>query len=131
MPPRAWQKAEAITSRPRPAMATVQGQIRALAEESSQLQRVRRVVPLLTQLGEARESLATPPVRRICRPMPKASSMCSVAAQRGADRDGERERTEVQRLVAAARAALPGDAAVIALQDARIDALHIATCCQW
>ena len=121
VPPRAWQEAEAAHATAVAELATVQGQIRALAEESSRLQRVRRVVPLLTQLGEARESLTQLADAPHLPADAESQFHVLVAAQRDADRDGERERTEVQRLTAA-RAALPGDAAVIALQDT-IDAL--------
>jgi chromosome segregation protein len=121
VPPRAWQEAEAAHATAVAELAAVQGQIRAFAEESSRLQRVRRVVPLLTQLGEARESLTQLADAPHLPADAESQFHVLVAAQRDADRDGERERTEVQRLTAA-RAALPGDAAVIALQDT-IDAL--------
>ena len=114
--PRAWQEAEAGHATVVAELATAQEQIRALAEESSRLQRVRRVSPLLTQLGEARESLTQLADAPHLPADAESQFHVLVAAQRDADRDGERERTEVQRLTAA-RAALPRDAAVIALQD--------------
>ncbi len=119
--PRAWQEAETAHATAVAELASVQSQIRALAEESSRLQRVRRVAPLLSQLGEARaslEQLADAPQL----PADAASRFHAlVATRRDAGRDLERETAEVQRLTAA-RAALPHDPAVVALQDT-IDAL--------
>jgi uncharacterized protein YhaN len=121
VPPRVWQEAEAAHGAAVAELGTVQGQIRALAEESSRLQRVRRVAPLLTQLSEARESLTQLADAPRLPADAESQFHVLVAAQRDADRDGERERAEVQRLTTA-RAALPQDAAVIALQDS-IDTL--------
>jgi chromosome segregation protein len=119
--PRAWQETETAHATAVAELASVQSHIRALAEESSRLQRVRRVAPLLKQLGDAREvlkQLADAPH------LPADAEVrfhALVARRRDAGRDHEREAAEVQRLTAE-RAALPQDAAVIALQDA-IDAL--------
>jgi chromosome segregation protein len=107
---------EEISRTHRIELAAVQGQIGVLAEENSRLQRVRRVAPLLAQLGEARESLkqlADAPHL----PADAESRFNALAdAQRDAVRDHERETTEVWRLTAE-RAALPHDAAIIAQQD--------------
>ena len=92
VPPRAWQEAEAAHATAVAELASVQGQIRALAEESSRLQRVRRVVPLLTQLGEARESLTQLAAAPHLPADAESQFHVLVAAQRDADRDGERER---------------------------------------
>jgi len=119
--PRAWQEAETAHAAAVTELATLQGQIRALAEESSRLQRVRRVAPLLAQLAEARESIEQLADAPHLRADAESRFHALTAAQRDAGRDHERETTEVQRLTAE-RAALPQDAAVIALQDA-IDTL--------
>ena len=119
--PRTWQEAERAHATALAELATVQGQIRALAEESSQLQRVRRVAPLLTQLGEVRESLKQLAAAPHLPTDAEGRFHTLVAAQRDAGRDRERETEEVRRLTAH-RAALPEDVAVIALQD-RIDTL--------
>src|ERR1700722_3446891 len=119
--PRAWQEAATAHATAVAELGAVQGQIRALAEESSQLQRVRRVAPLLAQLGDARESLKhlaeTPHLPADA----EGQFHALVAMQRDAARDHARETAEVQRLTTE-RAALPQDTAVIALQDA-IDTL--------
>ena len=119
--PRAWQEAEAAHAAAVAELASVQGQIRALAEESSRLQRVRRVAPLLAHLAEARESIEQLADAPHLRADAESRFHALIAAQRDAGRDHERETAEVQRLTAE-RAALPQDAAVIALQDA-IDTL--------
>jgi len=119
--PRAWQEAETAHALAGAELASVQSQIRALAEESSRLQRVRRVAPLLTQLGEARESLKQLADAPHLPADAERRFRAQVALQRDARRDHEREIAEVQRLTTE-RAALPQDAAVIALQDA-IDTL--------
>ena len=119
--PRAWQEAETAHAMAGAELASVQSQIRALAEESSRLQRVRRVAPLLTQLGEARESLKQLADAPHLPADAERRFRAQVALQRDARRDHEREIAEVQRLTTE-RAALPQDAAVIALQDA-IDTL--------
>jgi uncharacterized protein YhaN len=119
--PRAWQEAEAAQATAVSELAGVQSDIRTLAEESSRLQRVRRVAPLLTQLDEARESLS----RLADAPHLPADAEgrfdALLARRRDAQRDHLRETAEVQKLTAD-RAALPQDAAVIALQDT-IDSL--------
>ena len=119
--PRAWQEAEAAHAASVTELASVQQQIRTLAEENNRLQRVRRVAPLLAQLTEARESLAQLGDVPHLPPNAESRFQALVAAQRDAARDSERETVEVQRLTAA-HAALPKDALILAVQDA-IDAL--------
>ena len=116
-----WQEAEAAHAASVTELASVQQQIRTLAEENNRLQRVRRVTPSLAQLTEARESLAQ--LADVPHLLPDAESrfQALVAAQRDAARDSERETVEVQRLTAA-HAALPQDALILAVQDA-IDTL--------
>jgi chromosome segregation protein len=119
--PRAWQEAEAAHAASVTELASVQQQIRALAEENNRLQRVRRVAPLLAQLTEARESLTQLADVPHLPPDAESRFQALVAAQRDAARDSERETVEVQRLTAA-HAALPQDPPILAVQDA-IDAL--------
>jgi chromosome segregation protein len=121
VPPRAWQEAETAHATAVAELAAVHGHIRALTEENSRLQRVRRTVPLLTQLGDARESLKQLADAPHLPADAESRFHALVAAHRDAGRDHERETAEVARLTAE-RAALPQDAAVIALQDT-IDAL--------
>ncbi len=114
--PRAWQEAETAHATAVAELASLQSEIRNLAEESSRLQRVRRVAPLLTQLDDARErhgQLADAPH------LPADAEgrfHALVATRRDAQRDHARETAEVQRLTAE-RAALPQDGMVLALQD--------------
>ncbi len=114
--PRAWQDAETAHTTVVAELADVQRQIRVLAEEGSQLQRVRRVAPLLAQLGEARESLKQVADAPLLPADIENRFHVLVDAHRDARRDREREISEVQRLTVE-RAALPQDTAVIALQD--------------
>jgi chromosome segregation protein len=119
--PRAWQEAEAAHAAAATELASVQQQIRSLAEENNRLQRVRRVAPLLAQLTEAREDLAQLSDAPHLPPDAENRFHTLVAEQRDAARDSERETVEVQRLTAA-HAALPQDALILQVQDA-IDAL--------
>jgi chromosome segregation protein len=119
--PRAWQEAATAHATAVAELVAVQGQIRALVEENSRFQRMRRVAPLLAQLGDARESLKQLADAPHLPADAEGQFHALVAAQRDAARDRAREDADVQRLTAE-RAALPQDGAVIALQDA-IDAL--------
>ncbi len=119
--PRAWQEAEAAHAASVTELASVQQQIRTLAEENNRLQRVRRVAPLLAQLTEGRESLAQLSDAPHLPPDAENRFQALVAAQRDSARDSERETVELQRLTAA-HAALPQDALILVVQDA-IDAL--------
>ena len=119
--PRTWQEAEATHAASVTELASVQQQIRTLAEEGNRLQRVRRVAPSLAQLTEAREGLAQLSDAPYLPPDAENRFQALVAAQRDAARDSERETVEVQRLTAA-HAALPQDGLIVAVQDA-IDSL--------
>jgi hypothetical protein len=101
----------------------VQEQIRALAEESNRLQRVRRVAPLLAQLADTRDALATLADAPHLPPDAKDRFRDHDAARRDATRDVERETSEAKRLIEQ-QAALPQDVAALTAQDA-IDALAV------
>ena len=117
VPPRAWQEAEAGHAETVATLAEVQEQIRQLAEQSSRLQRVRRVAPLLAELDDSRTALAEladPPLL----PTDTESRFPGLLeARREAERDHGRETEAAQRLVAQ-RSALAHDPSVLLLQDA-------------
>ena len=119
--PRAWQDTVTAHTSAMDELERVQQATRALTAESSRLQRVRRVAPLLSTLDALRDELAS------LADVPHFPSDAetrlrnAVSARRDAVRDVERETADATRLVEE-RAALPQDAAILAVQDA-IDAL--------
>lgn len=121
IPPRAWQDAEAARDAAVAALNDAQQRLRALAGENNRLQRVRRVTPVLRQLTDARERLAELADAPHLPPDAEPRFHGLLTASREAARDLQRETAETQRLTAA-HAALPQDAAVLAVQDA-IDTL--------
>ena len=119
--PRSWQEAEAARVRAEADLSRLQAETRALAAESSRLQRSRRVAPLLAGLDGARAieaELADAP-RLEADAEARLSNL--LAAQRESARDIAREAAEAQALTILLDS-LPRDEVVLAAQDA-IDAL--------
>ncbi|MEJ0015892.1 MAG: AAA family ATPase [Acetobacteraceae bacterium] len=119
--PREWQAAEGAHADAVASLANVQEQFRMLSEENNRLQRVRRVAPLLTQLADAREVLASLADAPHLPSDAEDRFHLNDATRREAGRDMEREAAEARRL-AEEQAARPEDAPALSAQDA-IDAL--------
>ncbi len=119
--PSAWQGAMTAHAAAVGELERVQAAIRSLTAESSRLQRIRRVAPRLAELDAAREALAALADAPHFPPDAATRLRDALAARRDAARDMERE-TEGAARLAAERAAMPQDPAVLAVQDA-IDAL--------
>ncbi len=119
--PRAWQEAEAARGQAEAELSRLQAQTRALAAESSRLQRARRVAPLLASLDSARATAAELADAPRLEADAEARLAELLAAQRESARDAAREAAEIESL-SVLRRALPRDEAVLASQDA-VDAL--------
>ena len=119
--PRAWQDAMAARTLAVGELEKVQETTRALTLESSRLQRIRRVTPLLASLDAARADLAPLADAPLFPPDAESRLREALATRRDAARDLERESADTARL-SAELAALPRDPATLAAQDA-IDAL--------
>ena len=119
--PKAWQEAEAAEAAASRHLDTVRAETNALATEASRLQRLRRVRSSLQALDQNRARLAA--LAHLPR-LPATAGPRLQAAREAlqlAARDHQRE-TDAHRSVSDALAALPKDAAILAVQDA-IDAL--------
>jgi chromosome segregation protein len=115
--PRSWQAAEQEHAAAVAELASLQDEVTRLAAETNRLQRVRRMLPVLAGLEQARAvlwELGTPPALpldadRLLR--------AATAARDQATADLRREQAEALRLTEL-RASLPRDAAVLDAQDA-------------
>ena len=121
--PRAWHDAMSARTSAADELQQVQEATRVLTAESSRLQRVRRVSPLLSALDVARDDLAQLADAPHFPPDAENRMRDTVSSRRDAKRDGERESAEAHRL-STERAALPEDGAILIAQDA-IDALAV------
>jgi len=114
--PRSWQAAEEEHAAAVAALAALQEDATRLAAGTNRLQRVRRMLPVLAGLDQARaalQELGTPPA------LPADADQtlrAATAARDQAAADMRREQAEAQRL-GELRAGLPRDAAVLAAQD--------------
>jgi chromosome segregation protein len=114
--PRTWQAAEREHAEAVDALGALQGEAARLNAEANRLQRVRRVAPLLAGLDQARTTLLA--LGEVPALPEDAGQQMRDAAASGAQAtaDARREEAEAQRLTAA-RAQLPRDPAILAMQD--------------